>query len=102
MELNDERAKGRWVQNKLPLKLLGSILAEFREVDRDIVLNEHKGWKEELMQLFASLNCSILESELQEGKEERENTKKEYIASWKEEHKQMGQSPTDTWCCCII
>lgn len=61
---------------------------EFREVDRDIVLNEHKGWKEELMQLIASLNRSVLESELQEEKEEREKEKQESIASWKEEHRE--------------
>ncbi|MGZ3611290.1 MAG: hypothetical protein ACXVDN_23020 [Ktedonobacteraceae bacterium] len=61
---------------------------EFREVNREAVLNEHKGQKEDLMQFFASLNRSILESELQKEKEEREKTKQEYIASWKEEHKQ--------------
>jgi RNA polymerase sigma factor (sigma-70 family) len=64
---------------------------EFREVNRDVVLNEHKGRREELMQLFASLNCSILESELQEEKEVREATTKENIASWKEQHRQNQQ-----------
>ncbi len=64
---------------------------EFREVNRDIVLNEHKGQKEDLMQFFASLNRSILEAEMQKEKEEREETKQEYIASWKEEHRQNQQ-----------
>jgi len=64
---------------------------EFREVNRDVVLNEHIGWKEDLMQFFASLNRSILESEMQKEKEEREETKREYIASWKEEHRQDQQ-----------
>ena len=64
---------------------------EFREVNRDVVLNEHIGQKEDLMQFFASLNRSILESEMQKEKEEREETKREYIASWKEEHRQNQQ-----------
>ena len=64
---------------------------EFREVNRDVVLNEHKGQKEDLMQFFASINRSILESEMQKEKEEREETKREYIASWKEEHRQDQQ-----------
>jgi len=64
---------------------------EFREVNRDIVLNEHKGQKEDLIQFFASLNRSIHESEMQKEKEEREETKQEYIASWKEEHNQDQQ-----------
>ncbi len=74
-------------EQALPFEQL-ELHAEFREVDRDIVLNEHRGQREELMQLFTSLNCSILESELQKEKEEREATKKEYIASWKEQHRQ--------------
>ena len=61
---------------------------EFQEVNRDVVLNEHKEQKEELMQFFASLNRSLLESELQKDKAEREKTKQETITSWKEEHKQ--------------
>jgi hypothetical protein len=64
---------------------------EFREVNRDIVLNEHKGWREDLKQFIASLNRSILESEIQKEKEEREETKQEYIASWKEENRQNQQ-----------
>ena len=64
---------------------------EFREVNRDVVLNEHKEQKEDLMQFFASLNCSIHKSELQKEKEEREKTKQEYISSWKEELRQNQQ-----------
>ncbi len=65
--------------------------SEFREVNRDVVLNEHKGQMEDLMQFLASLNRSIHESELQKDKEEREETKQENIASWKEEHMQNQQ-----------
>jgi RNA polymerase sigma factor (sigma-70 family) len=65
--------------------------SEFREVNRDIVLNEHKGQKEDLMQFFATLNRNILVSEIQKEKEEREKTQQEYIASWKEEHSQNQQ-----------
>jgi RNA polymerase sigma factor (sigma-70 family) len=65
--------------------------SEFREVNRDVVLNEHKVQKEDLMQLIASLNRSLVESELQKEKEEREQTKQEYITSWKEEHRQNQQ-----------
>jgi RNA polymerase sigma factor (sigma-70 family) len=65
--------------------------SEFRELNRDVVLNEHKGQKEDLMQFIASLNRSLLESELLKEKDEREKTKQEYIASWKEEHKQNQQ-----------
>jgi RNA polymerase sigma factor (sigma-70 family) len=66
---------------------------EFREVDSNIVLNEYKGkgHREEIMQIFASLNRSMLASELQKEKVEREETEREYIASWKEEHKQNQQ-----------
>ena len=65
--------------------------SEFREVNRDVVLNEHKGQMEDLMQFLASLNRSIHESELQKEKEARERTKQENIASWKEEHRQNQQ-----------
>ena len=77
-------------EQALPFERL-ELHSEFREVNRDIVLNEHKGQKEDLMQFFASLNRSILELELQKEKEEREETKREYIASWKEEHRQNQQ-----------
>ncbi len=63
----------------------------FREVNRDIVLMEHEGWREEIMQLFASLNLSMLASELQKEKEVREEKKEEYIASWKEKNRQIQQ-----------
>jgi bifunctional DNase/RNase len=53
----------------LPFERL-ELHSEFREVNRDIVLNEHKGQKEDLMQLLASLNRSMHESELQKEKEE--------------------------------
>ncbi len=66
---------------------------EFRELNRDVVLNEHKGQKEDLLQFFATLNRSILELELQRNKEEREKTKQELIASWKEEHRQNELEP---------
>ena len=61
---------------------------EFRELNRDVVLNEHKGQKEDLLKFMATLNRGILESEMQKEKEEREETKRGYIASWKEERKQ--------------
>ncbi len=77
-------------EQALPFERL-ELHSEFREVNRDIVLNEHKGQKEDLMQFFASLNRSIHESELQKEKEEREKTKQENIASWKEEHRQNQQ-----------
>ena len=64
---------------------------EFREVGRDVVLDEHKEQKEELLQFFATLNRSILDSELQRDKEEREKTKQEMIVTWKEEHRQNQQ-----------
>jgi bifunctional DNase/RNase len=64
---------------------------EFREVGRDVVLDEHKAQKEELLQFFATLNRSINESELRRDKEEREKTKQDSIASWKEEHRQNQQ-----------
>jgi len=67
------------------------LLTEFREIDRDVVLNEHKEQKENLLQFFASLTRSNLESELQRDKEKREKTKQESIASWKEERKQNQQ-----------
>jgi RNA polymerase sigma factor (sigma-70 family) len=74
----------------LPFEQL-ELHSKFRELDRDVVLDEHKGWKEELLQFIASLNRGILETEIQKEKEEREATKKEYIASWKEEHGQNQQ-----------
>jgi hypothetical protein len=43
---------------------------------------------ENIMQLVASLTRSNLELELQKDKEEREKTKQELIASWKEEREQ--------------
>ena len=64
---------------------------EFREVNRDAVLNEHIGWKEDLTQFIASLNRSILESEMQKENEEREKMKQENIASWKEQYRQNQQ-----------
>jgi RNA polymerase sigma factor (sigma-70 family) len=64
---------------------------EFREVNSDVVLNEHKGQKEELMQFFATLNRSIQELELQKDKAEAEKSKQEKIASWQEDHKQDQQ-----------
>jgi RNA polymerase sigma factor (sigma-70 family) len=67
------------------------LLTEFREIDRDVVLNEHKEQKEHLLQFLASLTRSNLESELQRDKEKREQTKQELIASWKEERKQNQQ-----------
>ncbi len=67
------------------------LLTEFREIDRDVVLNEHKEQKENLLQFFASLTRSNLESELQRDKEEREKTKQEFIASWKEERAKNQQ-----------
>jgi len=67
------------------------LLTEFREIDRDVVLNEHKEQKENLLQFFASLTRSNLESELQRDKEKREKTRQELIASWKEERKQKQQ-----------
>jgi RNA polymerase sigma factor (sigma-70 family) len=77
-------------EQALPFERL-ELHSEFREVNRDVVLNEHKGQKEDLMQFLASLNRSIHESELQKEKEEREKTKQENIASWKEEHVQNQQ-----------
>jgi RNA polymerase sigma factor (sigma-70 family) len=65
--------------------------AEFREVNRDVVLNEHRKQKEDLMQFFANLNRNMLALELQRDKEEREKTKQEFIASWKEERRQNQQ-----------
>jgi RNA polymerase sigma factor (sigma-70 family) len=64
---------------------------EFREVNRDVVLNEHEEQRENLLQFFATLNCSIQELELQGDKVEREKTKQELISSWKEEHRQNQQ-----------
>ena len=64
---------------------------EFREVNRDAVLNEHIGWKEDLTQFIASLNRSILELEMQKENEEREKMKQENIASWKEQYRQNQQ-----------
>ncbi|HEX9132932.1 MAG TPA: bifunctional nuclease domain-containing protein [Ktedonobacteraceae bacterium] len=67
------------------------LLTEFRDIDRDVVLNEHKEQKDNLIQLIASLTRSNLESDLQRDKEKREQTKQELIASWKEERKQNQQ-----------
>ena len=61
---------------------------EFRELNRDVVLNEHKEQKEDLIQFFATLNRSIFELELQRDEKEHEKTKQELISSWKEERKQ--------------
>jgi uncharacterized protein len=66
---------------------------EFRELNRDVVLNEHKEQKEDLLQFIATLNRSMLELELQRDKEERGKTKQELISSWKEEHGQNQQEP---------
>ena len=74
-------------EQAIPFEQIGH-LTQFREVDRDVVLNEHKEQRENIMQFFASLTCCNLESELQRDKEEREKTKQEKIASWKEERKQ--------------
>ena len=67
------------------------LLTGFREVNREVVLDAHKGQKEDLIQFFATLNRSILELELHKDKEEREKTKQESIASWKEEHRRDQQ-----------
>ncbi len=67
------------------------LLTEFREVNRDVVLNEHKEQKENLLQFIASITRSNLELELQRDKEEREKTNQEFIASWKEDRKQNQQ-----------
>lgn len=64
---------------------------EFREVNRDVVLNEHEEQRENFLQFFATLNRSILELELQKDKEEREKTKQELISSWKEEPRENQQ-----------
>jgi RNA polymerase sigma factor (sigma-70 family) len=74
-------------EQAIPFERIG-LHTEFREVNRDVVLNEHKEQKEDFLQFFASLNRSILELELQRDKEEREKTKQESIASWKEEYRQ--------------
>lgn len=63
-------------------------LSEFREINREVVLNEHAEQRENLLQLIASMTRSNLESELQRDKEEREKTKQEKITSWKEEREQ--------------
>jgi hypothetical protein len=73
-----------------PCEQIG-LLTGFREVNRDVVLNEHKEQKENLLQFFAALTRSNLDSELQRDKEEREKTKQELIASWKEEREQNQQ-----------
>jgi uncharacterized protein len=73
-------------EQALPFERIG-YLSEFREVNRDVVLNEHEEQKENFLQFFASLTRSNLELELQRDKEEREKTKQELIASWKEERK---------------
>ena len=64
---------------------------EFREINRDVVLNEHREQRENLLQFFASLTRNNLESELHRDKEEREKTKQELIASWKEKREQNQQ-----------
>jgi RNA polymerase sigma factor (sigma-70 family) len=73
-----------------PFEQMG-LLTEFREVNRDVVLNEHKEQKENLLQFCASLTRSTLELELQRDKEEGEKTKQELITSWKDEHEQNQQ-----------
>ncbi len=78
------------LEQALPFEHIGH-LTEFRDIDRDKVLNEHKEQKKNLLQFFASLTRSNLESELLRDKEEREKTKQELIASWKEERKQNQQ-----------
>ena len=79
-------------EQAIPLELIGH-LTEFREVNRDVVLNEHEEQRENLLQFFATMNCSILELELQRDKAEREKTKQELISSWKDEHRQNQQEP---------
>lgn len=74
----------------IPFERIGH-LTEFREINRDVVLNEHEEQRENLLQFFASLTRCNLESELQRDKEEREKTKQELIASWKEEREQNQQ-----------
>jgi RNA polymerase sigma factor (sigma-70 family) len=71
----------------IPCEKVGHF-TEFREINRDVVLNEHREQRENLLQFFASLTRSNLESELKRDKEEREKTKQELIASWKEEREQ--------------
>jgi RNA polymerase sigma factor (sigma-70 family) len=60
----------------IPFEQIG-LLTKFREVNRDVVLNEHKEQKENLLQFFASLTRSTLELELQRDKEEREQNQQE-------------------------
>jgi RNA polymerase sigma factor (sigma-70 family) len=74
----------------IPCERIGHF-TEFREINRDVVLNEHREQRENLLQFFASLSRSNLESELNRDKEEREKTKQELIASWKEEREQNQQ-----------
>ena len=71
----------------IPCERIGHF-TEFREINRDVVLNEHREQRENLLQFFASLTRSNLESELKRDKEEREKTKQELIASWNEEREQ--------------
>jgi RNA polymerase sigma factor (sigma-70 family) len=71
----------------IPFEEIGHF-TEFREINRDVVLNEHAEQRENLLQFLASLTRSNLESELQRDKEVREKTKQELIASWKEEREQ--------------
>ncbi len=79
-------------EQKIPFERI-ELHTEFREVNRDVVLNEHKEQKEDLLQFIATLNRSMLELELQRDKEEREKTKQELSSSWKEEHRQNQQDP---------
>ena len=64
---------------------------EFREVNRDVVLNDYEEQREKFLQFCASLIRSNLELELRRDKEEREKSKREMIASWKEERKKDQQ-----------
>ena len=80
-------------EQAIPYEHIGH-LTQFREVDRDVVLNEHREQRENILQFFASLTCCNLESELQRDKEKREKTKQELTASWKEEREQNTQEET--------
>ena len=77
-------------EQALPYEQIGH-LSEFREVNRDVVLNDYEEQREKFLQFCASLTRTNLELELQRDKEEREKTKQELISSWKEEHRQNQQ-----------
>src|SRR5437667_1224869 len=61
-------------EQALPYEQIGH-LSEFREVNRDVVLNDYEEQREKFLQFCASLTRTNLELELQRDKEEREKTK---------------------------